>query len=86
VGFLARMFVPRSVRRAAHPGRAVKRAVTPKAVRRARRLAHPVSNASYAFERSLTTRRRTSGGRVYRHGGCPVRHRSAQAAARCRNR
>ena len=33
MGFLSRLFIPRSVRRAMHPGRAVKRAVTPKAVK-----------------------------------------------------
>ena len=47
MGFLSRLFIPRSVRRAAHPGRAVKRAITPKAVKRARRTMHPVSNAVY---------------------------------------
>jgi hypothetical protein len=32
LGFFTRLLIPRSVRRAAHPGRAVKRAITPKAV------------------------------------------------------
>ena len=87
MGFLTRLLIPRKVRRIAHPGRAVKRAVTPKAVRRVRRLGHPVSNAGYAVERSLKTkRRRKAKGQVYRHGMCPVQHRSAAAAAKCRNR
>jgi hypothetical protein len=58
MGFLSRLLVPRSVRRAMHPGRAVKRAVTPKAVKRARRAMHPVSNAIYDVERSMNTKRR----------------------------
>jgi hypothetical protein len=85
VGFFSRLFIPRGVRRAMHPGRAVKRAITPKPVKQLRRAMHPVDNAVYAFERSLTTRRpRRSSGPVYRHGSCPVKHRTPQAAARCR--
>lgn len=49
MGFFSRLFVPRSVRRAMHPGRAVKRAVTPKAVRKASRALHPVDNAVYSM-------------------------------------
>jgi hypothetical protein len=37
VGFFSRLLVPRSVRRAMHPVRTAKRAVTPKAVKRAQR-------------------------------------------------
>ena len=40
-GFFSRLLVPRSVRHAMHPGCAVKRAVTPRAVRKARRALHP---------------------------------------------
>jgi len=47
MGFFSRLFIPRGVRRAAHPGRAVKRAVTPKAVKQARRDPHPIDNAKY---------------------------------------
>lgn len=88
MGFLSRLLVPRSVRRAMHPGRAVKRAVTPKAVKRASRALHPIDNAIYSVERSAATAIRS--GRkhkapVFRHGNCPVRHRSAEAAAKCRN-
>jgi hypothetical protein len=85
MGFLSRLFIPRSVRRAAHPGRAVKRAITPKAVKRARRAMHPVSNAAYSVERSLNTKTRsTSPSPVYRHGTCTVNHRSPEAADKCR--
>jgi hypothetical protein len=85
MGFLSRLFVPRSVRRAMHPGRAVKRAVTPKAVKRARRAMHPVSNTIYDVERSLNTKRRPkSSSPVYHHGTCTVNHRTPEAAAKCR--
>ena len=85
VGFLSRLLIPRSVRRAMHPGRTVKRAVTPKAVKRAQRAMHPVSNAIYDVERSLTTKRRPkSGSPVYHHGTCTVNHRTPEAAAKCR--
>ncbi|MHB1430619.1 MAG: hypothetical protein ACYCVZ_00665 [Streptosporangiaceae bacterium] len=89
MGFFTRLLIPRGVRRAAHPGRAVKRAMTPRAVKKARRALHPVSNAKYAAERSTATSlrsgRKKPAGKVYRHGNCPVRHRTAEAAARCRN-
>lgn len=91
MGFFTRLFIPRSVRRARHPVRTVKRAVTPKPIKKARRALHPVSNAKYAAERQVATALR-SGGRkkrgkttVYRHGDCPVRHRTPEAAQRCRN-
>jgi hypothetical protein len=86
VGFLSRLFIPRGVRRALHPGRAVKRAVTPKAVKRASRALHPVSNAVYGAERSLNTKKRRRGRRapVYRHGNCLVKHRTQAAAENCR--
>jgi len=87
MGFLSRMFVPRGVRRAMHPARAVKRAVTPKAVKRARRALHPVDNAVYSVTRALNTKPRPkSKAPVYNHGSCPVNHRSPETAAKCRNR
>lgn len=86
MGFLSRMFIPPGVRRAMHPVRTVKRAVTPKPIKRMQRAMHPVDNLAYGLERSLNTkpRRRKAPGLVYRHGTCTVRHRSPQAAARCR--
>jgi hypothetical protein len=95
VGFLSRLFVPRSVRRAAHPVRAVKRAATPKAVKKATRAVHPLDNAKYGVERSVATslrsgrkskQRRRGRAPVYRHGTCSVAHRTPEAAAKCRNR
>src|SRR6266849_1887554 len=90
MGFWSRLLVPRSVRRAMHPGRAVKRAVTPKVVKKARRAMHPIDNLQYSVERSIATslrsgRKKKRRSRVYRYGNCPVKHRSPDAAARCRN-
>lgn len=87
VGFFSRMFIPRSVRRATHPLRSVKRAMTPKSVKRARRAMHPIDNAVYSLERQLNTKPRPrSTAPAYTHPGCRVRHRTPEAAARCRNR
>lgn len=88
MGFFSRLLVPRSVRRATHPGRAVKRAVTPKVVKKASRAVHPIDNALYSAQRSVSTSIRSGRkrkARVYRHGNCPVNHRTPEAAARCRN-
>jgi hypothetical protein len=93
MGFLSRLLIPRSVRRAMHPGRAVKRAVTPKAVKKARRAMHPIDNVQYSIERSIATSLRSGRktwakmgrAQVYRHGNCPVNHRTPEAAAHCRN-
>ena len=97
MGFLSRLLVPRGVRRAVHPVRAVKRAATPKVVKKASRVMHPLDNAVYGVERSVATSlrsgrkqsaeaRRKGRGPVYRHGSCPVAHRTPEAAAKCRNR
>jgi hypothetical protein len=59
MGFLTRALVPRGVRRAAHPARTVRRAVTPRPVKQAQRALHPVSNIIYDMERSLNTKPRT---------------------------
>ena len=90
MGFFSRLLIPRGLRRALHPGRTVKRVMTPKVVKKGRRALHPVDNAVYTVERTITTTLRSGGKRrtstkVWRHGTCPVKHRSAQAAARCRN-
>jgi hypothetical protein len=93
MGFLSRLLIPRGVRRATHPGRAVKRAVTPKPIKRARRALHPIDNMKFSVERSIATSLRSGSkknkkkaiSRVYRHGNCPVNHRTPEAAARCRN-
>ena len=70
-----------------HPVRGVKRAVTPKAIKKARRAVHPLDNAAYAVTRSLNTKprpkRKTP---AYNHDSCPINHRTPAAAAKCRNR
>ena len=53
MGFFSRLLVPRRVRRAMHPGRAVMRAVTPKPIKKARRALHPIDNAVYSMQRSV---------------------------------
>ena len=95
MGFLTRLLIPRKVRRATHPVRAVKRgvkkAVVPKSVRKAMWTAHqvanPVDTVAHAVERSLTTKRKPQAPQatVYTHEGCSVRHRSVAARDACRN-
>lgn len=91
MGFLTRRFVPRSVRRAMHPVRTVKRKAinkaTPRSVKRFRRAFSPLSSAVYGLERRLNTkqRKKTKRAPAYQHGSCPVRHRTLEAAERCRN-
>jgi hypothetical protein len=85
MGMLSRMLIPRKVRRAAHPVRTVKRAATPKSIKKAQRSLHPVSNVKYGVERKINTKPRPKA-QVFHHGTCPVNHRSAAAAAKCRNR
>lgn len=58
MGFISRMLVPRGVRRAAHPVRTTKSALTPKVVKRARRAVHPLDNAQYSVERSIASKLR----------------------------
>jgi hypothetical protein len=97
MGFITRLLVPRKVRRAVHPVRAVKRAATPKPIKKARRALHPIDSAVYSLERSLTTKPRKRGrptnaskskgkAAVFNHGSCSVNHRTAAAAAKCRKR
>ena len=50
MGYISGLLVPRGVRRARHPGRAVKRALTPKVVKKARRARHPADNAVYSVQ------------------------------------
>ncbi len=88
MGVLSRLLIPRSVRRAAHPSRVVKRAVTPKSIKKATLALHPIHNAIYSMERSAVTAIRSGRKRkapVFRHGSCQVKHRTAEAAARRKN-
>lgn len=58
MGLLGRLFVPRTVRRAAHPIRTAKRAATPRVVKQAQHAMHPIDNAIYEVERSLRGKHR----------------------------
>lgn len=86
MGFLSRAFVPRGVRRAAHPVRTAKNALTPRSVKSVRRALHPIDNTTYAITRSLTSKKRhvSTASTVYRHGNCTINHRSQETAAKCR--
>jgi hypothetical protein len=69
-----------------HPGRAVKRAVTPKAVKRARRALSPIDNMKYgsALDRDVPAvrrRRKKSGTRLQSRSitrELPVNHRTPE--------
>ena len=58
MGFLSRAFVPRGVRRAAHPVRTAKSAATPRVVKQARSALNPIGSAAYAAERAANTKSR----------------------------
>lgn len=55
LGFLSRLLIPRSVRRATHPVRTARRAVTPRPVKKVQRAMHPLDSAVYSVERSIST-------------------------------
>jgi hypothetical protein len=86
VGFISRRVIPRKVRRAMHPARTAKNALTPRPVKKvlrvSRAISNPVSSASYAIERSLATKVRSTS-KASAYGNCTVAHRSADTAARC---
>lgn len=85
MGFISRMLVPRGIRRAVHPVRTTKSALTPKSIKQLRRAASPFDSMRYDAERRLTTKRR-SRARTFAHGRCPVGQRTTAAASKCRNR
>jgi len=75
------------VRRAVHPVRAIKRELTPRSIKNARRALNPIDNALYGLERRIFTKPRrgsSSGSPAYFHDGCDVAHRTPVAAQRCR--
>jgi hypothetical protein len=93
MGFITRRLVPRKVRRLAHPVRAAKRALYPKPLKKAINVVsvvrNPVSNAAYALERAVFTKSKSSSSKplvsfYYKHGACTVKHKTPEAAARCR--
>jgi hypothetical protein len=59
-------------------------------LKRAQQQLHPIDKLKYSIERSIAASLRSGLkkkgiSRVYRHGNCPVNHKTPQAAARCRN-
>jgi hypothetical protein len=75
---------------AAHGRRASRQARKPGSVRKARGTARAHNQQITRVERSVTTtwfpsgRKKRQATSEWRHGTCPVRHRSEQAAARCK--
>ena len=68
----------------------VVRFLSPKSVKKASRALTPFDNIQNAVAGSLATLLRSLGKRkgwspVFKHGNCPVNHRTPQAAARCKN-
>lgn len=61
MGLLTRAVVPRSVRRATHPVRTAKSAVTPRSVKQVRRVLNPIDSTVYSAERALNTKSRKKG-------------------------
>ncbi len=83
MGFFSRALIPRGVRRAAHPVRTTKNALTPRSIKSARRALHPIDNAIYSTTRSLNTKKRRVSTTTYHHGSCSINHRSRETAAKC---
>jgi hypothetical protein len=76
------------MRRAAHPEALGTPAVTPEAIEVARQAPHAADNGHPVQQSAAATIQAEANGKdgVWRHGDCPVNHRSAEAAAKCRNR
>jgi hypothetical protein len=88
MGFFSRLPVPRGMRRARHPEPAVVQAAAPEAVEVANGATHPAGAAApvIASPAAATIESATNGAGVWHHDDCKVNHRSAEAAAKCRNR
>ena len=88
MGFFSRLPVPRGMRRATHPEPPAAPAMAPEAVEVAHHAPHPASNGHSARQPTAANIQPGANGKdgVWRHGDCPVNHRSPEAAAKCRNR
>lgn len=90
MGFFSRLPIPRGMRRATHPEPAVTQAAAPEAVKVANGAPHPAVGAAAPVMPSpaAATIEPTANGSpgVWHHDNCKVNHRSAEAAAKCRNR
>jgi len=88
MGFFSRLPVPRGRRRAAQPAQAAAEAAAPAAVEEAHHAPRAAANGhavQHAAAATIQAEANGNGG-AFRHGDCPVNHRSAEAAAKCRNR
>jgi hypothetical protein len=87
MGFFSRLPVPRGMWRAMRPGQAATQAVTPEAVEVAHHAPRAGDNGHSVQHPAAATVPAAANGKagVWRHGDCPVNHRSAEAAAKCRN-
>ena len=87
MGFFSRLPVPRGLRRAAHPEPTAAPAATPEAIDAAHHAPHAADNGHAVQHSAAATIQAEANGNagVFRHGDCPVSHRSAEAAAKCRN-
>jgi len=87
MGFFSRLPVPRGMRRAARPETAAT-PTAPEAVEVAHHAPQAASNGHPVQHSAAATIQAEANGKdgVWRHGDCPVNHRSAEAAAKCRNR
>jgi hypothetical protein len=88
MGFFSRLPIPRGMRRATHPEHAVTQAAAPEAVELANGAPHPAVGAAHVMPSPAATIEPTANGStgVWHHDNCKVNHRSAEAAAKCRNR
>ena len=88
MGFFSRLPVPRVMRRAAHTEHAATQAAAPEAVEVASGAPRAASNGHSAPASAAATIESAANGQagVWHHDDCKVNHRSAEAAAKCRNR
>ena len=88
MGFFSRLPIPRGMRRATQAERTVAQAAAPEAVEVANGAPHPAVAAAHVMPSPAATIEPTANGStgVWHHDNCKVNHRSAEAAAKCRNR
>ena len=88
MGFFSRLPIPRGMRRATHPEHAVAQTAAPEAVEVANGAPRAASNGHSAPASAAATIESAANGQagVWHHDDCKVNHRSAEAAAKCRNR
>ena len=88
MGFLSRLPIPRGMRRSTQPEHAVAQAAAPEAVEVANGAPHAAAAAHVMPSSAAATIEPAANGSagVWHHDNCKVNHRSAEAAAKCRNR